>query len=291
MLNKPFTELRSYVAYLRSVEFPVLRRTEHDLATLKEDEDNVSARQIAGCVLQDPLMALKLMIHLQRNRGRTQNHDITTIERAIMMLGVTPFFRRFDTIPTVEDQLASHPRALLGVLKVITRAKRAAYYARDWALLRHDIDVDEVTVAALLHEVAEILCWCFAPDLIQAAFALQKANPGMRSAIAQKTTMGISIPDLQIALVREYELPELLITLMDGEHPDNPRVRTVQLACDLARHAANGWEDPALPDDFRAISDLLRLDVANVMQRVGVPPDAPVLAIGAQDPPADSAAV
>lgn len=279
MLSKPFTELRSYVAYLRSVEFPVLRRTEHELMALKEDEDNVSARQIAGSVLQDPLMALKLMIHLQRNRSRAQNHDITTIERAIMMLGVTPFFHRFGTLPTVEDQLANHPRALLGVLKVITRAKRAAYFARDWALLRHDIDVEEITVAALLHEVAEILCWCFAPDLVQAAFTLQKAHPGMRSAAAQKATMGISIADLQMALVREYELPQLLITLMDGEHPDNPRVRTVHLACDLARHAANGWEDPALPDDFRAIGDLLRLDVGNVMQRVGVPPDAAVQAI------------
>ncbi|WP_374603148.1 HDOD domain-containing protein [Niveibacterium sp.] len=288
MLTKPFAELNSYVLYLRSVEFPVLRRTAQELDALKDDEDNVSARQIAGCVLQDPLMALKLMIHLQRNRSSTQNHDITTIERAIMMLGVTPFFRRFGEIPTVEDQLANHPRALLGVLKVITRAKRAAYFARDWALHRHDIDVDEITVAALLHEVAEILCWCFAPDLVQQAFALQRANPGMRSSAAQKATMGIAIPDLQLALVREYSLPELLITLMDPQRTDNPRVRTVLLACDLARHCANGWDDPALPDDFRAIGDLLHMDVGHVMQRVGVPADAAVLRIGESPESPDS---
>ncbi|MCX9157987.1 HDOD domain-containing protein [Niveibacterium sp. 24ML] len=285
MISKPFKELKSYVAYLRSVEFPVLRKTAQDFDILREDDENISARQIAGSVLQDPLMVLKLMIHLQRNRGRQQNHDITTIERGVMMLGVTPFFRRFDKLPTIEEQLAAHPRALLGVLKVINRAKRAAYYARDWALLRHDIDVDEITVAAMLHEVAEILCWCFAPELIQAAYALQKNNPGMRSAIAQKSTMGISIADLQLALVREYDLPELLITLMDPANAENPRVRTVTLACDLARHAANGWNDPALPDDFRAISDLLRIDIGHVMQRVGVPPDAPVLSIA--EPPAE----
>ena len=284
MISKPFTELKSYVAYLRNAEFPVLRKTAQEFDVLKEDEDNVSARQIAGCVMQDPLMVLKLMVHLQRNRGRQQNHDITTIERGVMMLGVTPFFRRFDTLPIIEEQLAAHPRALLGVLKVINRAKRAAYYARDWALLRHDIDVDEITVAAMLHEVAEILCWCFAPDLVQAAFALQQANPGMRSALAQKVAMNISILDLQMALVREYGLPELLVTLMDAAHAENPRVRTVTLACDLSRHAANGWNDPALPDDFRAIGDLLHLDVGHVMQRVGAPPDA--LTPAAASPPA-----
>lgn len=279
MLSKPFTELNSYVAYFRSVEFPVLRRTEHELAELQTDEDRLSARQIAGVVLQDPLMALNLLIHLQRNRRRSQNHDITTIDRAIMMLGVTPFFTRFATLGTIEAQLAKHPRALLGVLKVIARAKRAAQFARDWAIQRHDIDTDEITVAALLHEVAEIACWCFAPGLMQNILELQKANPGMRSALAQQSVMNITMSDLQLALVREYELPELLVTLMDTAHSESPRVRTVVLASDLARHAANGWDDPALPDDLRSISDLLHLDPFILLNRLGVPPDSRLFAV------------
>lgn len=276
MLSKPFTALSSYIAYFRSAEFPVLRRTERELAELQEEEDRLSARQIAGVVLQDPLMALNLLIHLQRTRRSSQNHDITTIDRAIMMLGVSPFFARFGKLATIEDQLSGHPKALIGVLKVIARAKRAAQHARDWAILRHDIDVDEITVAALLHEVAEIACWCFGPDLMQNAFALQKANPGMRSATAQQATLCITMTDLQMALVREYELPELLVTLMDPAHAENPRVRTVVLASDLARHAANGWGDPALPDDIRSISDLLHLAPAALLHRIGVPPDSPL---------------
>lgn len=274
MISKPLLELGSYISYLRSVEFPVLRKTERELAALREDEERLSARQIAGVVLDDPLMALKLLIHLQRNRGRMQNHDITTIERAIMMLGVTPFFDRFGTLVTVEDQLAQHPKGLISVLRVIARAKRASSYARDWALLRHDIDVDEITVAALLHEVGEILSGCFAPDLLQHAHSLLRANPGMRSATAQRTALGVSLHELQLALVREYELPQLLVTLMEGSQSDNPRVRTVSLACDLARHAANGWDDPALPDDVRGGTELLRMSPAHFMDRIGVPPDA-----------------
>lgn len=284
MLTKPFTELSSYISFFRNVEFPVLRKTARQLAQLRENEDELSPRQVGAVIHDDPLMALKLLIYQLRKRGRNQNHDITTVERAVMMIGMTQFFDCFGDLPTLEDTLADHPKALIGCLKVIARAKRAMYYARDWAILRHDIDVEEITVATLLNEVAEILCWCCAPDLTEKAFALQRATPGLRSAAAQRAMLGVAIAEIQLGLAREFELPQLLIALMDTANAENPRVRTVTLATDLARHAANGWNDPALPDDFKAIGELLHLDHDALMNRLKVPADArPV-----ENPPADT---
>jgi hypothetical protein len=54
---------------------------------------------------------------------------------------------------------------------------------------------------------------------------------------------------------------------------DNPRVRNVSLAVDLARHSANGWNDPALPDDFKAIADLLRINHETLMRKLGLEVD------------------
>jgi HD-like signal output (HDOD) protein len=283
MLTKPFTELSSYISFFRNVEFPVLRKTARQLAQLRENEDDLSPRQVGAVIHDDPLMALKLLIYQLRKRGRNQNHDITTVERAVMMIGMTQFFECFGDLPTLEDTLADHPKALIGCLKVIARAKRAMYYARDWAILRHDIDVEEITVATLLNEVAEILCWCCAPELTEKAFALQRATPGLRSAAAQRAMLGVAIAEIQLGLVREFELPQLLIALMDTANAENPRVRTVTLATDLARHAANGWNDPALPDDFKAIGELLHLDHDALMNRLKVPADARP----DQNPPAD----
>jgi hypothetical protein len=62
------------------------------------------------------------------------------------------------------------------------------------------------------------------------------------------------------------------MTLMNEAQANNPRVRNVVLAVNLARHAANGWTDPALPDDFQAIADLLHLTPDAVMMRLGVDP-------------------
>ncbi|MEO6974856.1 MAG: metal-dependent hydrolase, partial [Gallionella sp.] len=47
-----------------------------------------------------------------------------------------------------------------------------------------------------------------------------------------------------------------------------PRVRNVVLAVNLARHSANGWNDTALPDDYRDIGELLRMPAEQVKASV-----------------------
>lgn len=271
MIAAPLNSIDSYIAYFSQTDLPVLRRTVRALAELRQREDEVSGRRIATVVLQDPLMTLRVLVYIEAHRRSAQNHDITTIERAIMMLGVSPFFEKFSDLPTVEDQLASHPRSLLGVLHVITRARQAATYAQDWARLRHDMDVDEVTVAALLHDAAEILCWCFAPDLMQQVSSRMQETPGLRSAKAQASVLGSPMHDMQLALVKAWRLPELLVTLMDDRNAHNPRVQNVVLATNLARHASKGWQDAALPDDYRDISALLHISYDQVLKRLDVP--------------------
>ncbi|MDB5816004.1 MAG: Histidine kinase [Rhodocyclales bacterium] len=271
MIEAPLTSIDSYIAYFSQTELPVLRRSVRALAELRAQEDNVSGRRLATVVLQDPLMTLRVLVYLEANRRSTQNHDITTIERAIMMLGITPFFDKFSDLPTIEDQLANHPRSLLGMLHVISRARQAAAYAYDWAMLRHDMDIDEVTVAALLHDAAEILCWCFAPELMYQVTQRMHETPGLRSAKAQRSVFGFDMHDIQLALAQAWHLPELLITLMSDRHGHNPRVHNVVLANNLARHASKGWSDPALPDDYQAIARLLHMSNEQVLRRLDVP--------------------
>jgi HD-like signal output (HDOD) protein len=271
MLKQALDSNESYIAYFTGREIPALRRTMRALAELREHEDRISGRSLAAEVLRDPLLALRVLVYLEAHRHHKQNHDITTIDRAIMMMGTRPFFERFGQLPTIEKALTEHPKALIGLLRVIGRAQHAAQWARDFARIRHDIDIDEVTVAALLHEAAEILFWSFAPELMQKVEQLKKDQPGLRSIVAQQTVLGVAIRDVQLALVEAWRLPELLVTLMDPNNAHNLRVHTVQLACDLARHAANGWDDPALPDDYTAASKLLNIKRSAVMQHVGAP--------------------
>jgi hypothetical protein len=69
---------------------------------------------------------------------------------------------------------------------------------------------------------------------------------------------------------------------------DRPRVKNVKLAVDLARHTANGWNDEALPDDYRMIQELLHIDHENLLRRIGAPKEH-ILAARNTEEPADPA--
>ena len=130
-----------------------------------------------------------------------------------------------------------------------------------------------MALAALLHDLAEILLWCFAPRLAIEIRALQSADKTLRSATAQQQVLGIHLFDLQLALCDAWQLPELLKTLMDDANAELPRVRNVVLAVNLARHSANDWTNPALPDDFYAIEKLMHIDRKTLLERLSLPDD------------------
>lgn len=278
MLKRPLDSLDEYVAYFTNQPFPVLKHTVKELDQMRADMSALNGRHIATVVLQDPMLTLQVLTYIESHRRQSQNHDITTIDRAIMMLGIEPFFRMFSNLPTIEDQLHEHPKALVGVLKVIGRARHAAHFAREWATLRHDMDVDEVTVAALLRDATEILCWCFAPELTLQVYTKQLADRTLRSVIAQRSVFNFTANEIQRALVKAWHLPELLVSFMDEDQINNPRVQTVKLAIDLARHYGHGgWDNAAVPDDVRAVSKLLKMRPEAVLHKLHVPADTPLV--------------
>ena len=278
--SRPVLDLEGWVAYFSQANIPVLRHTEQQLADMRTHAHKTNARAISSVILHDPMMTLRVLAYIEAKRSKTRLTDITTIERSLMMTGMEPFFNDFQNLPRVEEHLKGHPRALLGLLKVIGRARKAAQWAREWAIYRHDLDVDEISVATLLYDFPEILMWCFAPGLALQVTDRQRADRSLRSVAIQTEIFGVPLYQIKQALAEAWHLPQLLMTLMDPQNAEHPRVRNVKLAIDLARHSANGWDDAALPDDYQAIEDLIHMSHETLMHRLGL--DQPV-------PAADSA--
>lgn len=271
MITQPFQELTQWVSYFGQAEIPILRKTARQLEEAHAAIDSITGRSIAAIVLQDPLLAVRVLAYIQPFRGKHLRTEITTIGGAVMMLGVEPFFSRFNEPLTVETLLKNENQALLGLLQVIRRAQRASRYAYEWALDRHDLNAEEVALAALLHDLAEILLWCFAPHLALQIRAAQAADPKLRSTTAQQSILGIKLFDLQLSLCEVWGLPELLKDLMNDSQSQQHRVQNVVLAVNLARHSANDWHNPALPDDFSAICKLLHINLETLIERLGLP--------------------
>jgi len=228
---------------------PVLRATVTELARLESAQDRISSNDLANAVLRDPLMSLRVLCYLYRHRTRSQTQDITTIAHALLMLGMARFFREFSGLSLVEDCLASAPEALAAARAAASRARLASMFARDWAQQRHDIEPEQVMVAALVHDVVELLLLCSWPD----------GSPQI--SLSEQS-------ELRATLFTRLGLPGLLSELMlepDGAHP---RILNVALACSLARRCAQGWNDPAIEDELERVQRFLHISPAEVWERV-----------------------
>ncbi len=274
MEQQKITGLDEWIDFLSEVEIPVLKHTARRLQTLLQDKDKLSARGIAHVIKHDPLMTVKLLRYLQQNKRSSQDHEVVEVEQVLMMLGLEPSLRNIPAKPLAEEMLGKQKmEALICLLRVIHRSNLASSYAFDWAIHLNDLHFEEIRIAALLHDIAELLMWCFSPTEMLKIRTIQQQDKTLRSNVAQTQVFGFSLDELKSELVIKWSLPKLLITLMDGQHAKLERVRNVSLAVNLARHLANGRGDAALPDDYRNIAELLKLDVDAVIDLISAKSD------------------
>ena len=258
-LTDPLSGLAAWLSYFRSAEIPVLAETAEALEALRVHEDDVDASMLSSVIQNDPLMTLKLLAHVGSKRRPDAATGTETITSALVMMGISPFFQHFGAQPTVEDRLQDQPLALEGLLDLLKRAERARLFALGFAVHRADLDAGAIQLAAFLHDFAEMLLWCHAPALALKMSAAQRVDPTLRSASIQRSVLNIELDDLRQALMQDWRLPELLVHISDGKHPDHPSVRNVLLAVRLARHTMLGWDNAALPDDIDDIASLLNV--------------------------------
>ena len=260
--------IERWIQVMSAAQLPVLGQTLRQMSKLRANEDNVRPRDLSQVVLHDPLMALRVLRFLRDRQSARAMTEITTVEHAIMMLGVSPFFRTFSNLRSLDADLASKKGAMQGLIAVVGRARHAALHAREWARLRHDIESDEVVIATLLHDMAEMLLWYFAPSQAEDIEARLAADATQRSVDVQNAVLGFGLNELQLALAKAWRLPPLITSLMDDYRAERPRARNVLLAVNLTRHSNNGWEDTALPDDIDAIGRLIGRPRLEVKQRI-----------------------
>lgn len=292
--------LAEWVAELKSWDAPVLQRSIRELGKLARRVEQITAGEIADVVLHDPLMTLKILRLVNGTSRSRLGNEITTVEHAVMMLGVGPFFNRLSNLKAVEDSLQPFDGALPRLMQAMSRAHHAAWQARDWAIFRADMKSEEVFIGALLYDLGEILLWAYAPvQAMQIHTLAQRKKSSL--AQAQKEVLGFDSRKLQFALAEEWRLPELMQAFMHSENTVQPRVLGVTLAAKVARLAETGWHDPQLLANYEAIAGMMHMHLDEVVHMVhrnavlearhwdwyGVPPAAALLPMLPGDWPQD----
>lgn len=256
-LSRPLPSLAAWTDHFDQAEIPVLAASAELLEQLRANEDEVDAHLIGSSFASDPLMTLKVLRAAAALGRERRNNDAETITAAVVLMGITPFFRDFGPQPVLESWLDAP--SLSGAEAVLRRSGRAARFAIGFAAHRLDPDAPLLHDAALLHDFAEILLWCHAPALAAEIAHRQAADAQLRSHQVQREVLGIELSDLQQALMKRWHLPASLARVADDKGQPNAQELCVLYATRLARHTAQGWDNAALPDDIADVSRLLNL--------------------------------
>lgn len=252
--------VKQWAAYLEHLDLPVKGASKQTLLELEESrQDQLSARELACMLLDDPLFALRLLREANRRLPRRLARDITTPLGAVLALGTDQFRAQLLEAPEVDASNA-------GLLAAEAKASLAARVARYWGGLHHDLDPGELALAALLSNAGDLELWAFAPELPLKAEAELHAGRAARSIQAQQQVCGFAFRDLTLLLIEDLGLPELIRQLIRGD--ENLRARLARLAVDTARHLANGAGDPALPHDMNEAARLTGAQLPRVVEGV-----------------------
>jgi HD-like signal output (HDOD) protein len=265
------SNIATWIEFFKTADIPVLKQTARAINLLREDEDKVSARDITMAVMSDPMMVFKVLTYAQNHKGKNQLQDLIQVEQAVLMMGTYTFFNKIPASPLVEDALKQDISSLMHLLKLIVRSHRASRFAAEFAAHLMDLHAEDICTAALLRDLSEMLMWCFDPEKMKVIAKKQETDKTLRSVLVQQEVLGFKLTEIQNAVIENFKLPPLLSQLMDNEASDLQRVKNVRIAVNLARHSANGWDDAALPDDYKEVAELLHIDIARAKHIIGVP--------------------
>jgi|GEM_PF-1994057 len=251
-----------WAAYLVHQEQPIKAASKMALRELEiTGGDTLSAHAYAGLMLDDPMLALRLIKAANDRMPRRMARDITTPLGVVMALGTDALRRLIETAPEVSPDN-------VGFMTCEARYALAARIAAAWGALHYDMDASELAMAALLANAGEVELWAIAPELPQRALDELKSGRAERSEAAQRQACGFAFLDITLLLIDAWSLPQLIRQLIRGD--EGQRARLARLAVNTARHLSNGADDPALPDDMR---EAAKLTGATLGQVVAALPD------------------
>ena len=156
----PLVSLPAWATTLDWTGVPVLRASALAVQARARHADDADAHVLAEVVLRDPLLCLRVLASAAA-RQSPQATPVASVTAGLVLPGIDPFFRDCATLPILGDKLSLQARQ--EALAVVARSRVAARIAAAFAIHRQDEDVEEVHLAALLHEVGEALAGYFAP--------------------------------------------------------------------------------------------------------------------------------
>jgi HD-like signal output (HDOD) protein len=209
-------------------DFPAMSRTVRRVNSLA-GSDQSSASELAEAIMED-LALTKALLKLVNSAAYSQQHEVTTVTRAIVLIGLDSVrslvltMKLFDSIPASAD---------LELVKTrLATCFGAGVFSRMLARQVAPLMEEEAFICGLFHGFGELLIAYYAPEKMASIHRLMSTRdvPEARAAFA---VLGMSYSALGAAVAQELHFPEAVVASVRGPEPGktpSPGSRTELLA-------------------------------------------------------------
>ena len=255
------TGLGGWVQKLGDAGMPVFAHTARDISHVSDSRES-SAAELARVVLQDAAMTAKLLRVANSPVFNPMGKSISTVSRAVVVLGFQEVRSICLSIAVVESMLKGKQKQR--VAGEMARSFHAAVQARAFARKRKDKSPEEVFIATLLSHLGDMAFWAFAGDSAERMDTALRQRADDPPDKVQQDVLGFVFRELTLSLGREWKLGDLLEESLEGRVDKNPRAGSVLLGYELAVASEKGWDSPEVKKLVKRIAENLYLPAEEV---------------------------
>jgi HD-like signal output (HDOD) protein len=244
--------LEEWAELLRAEEMPIFSSTAQNIYSSLDDRHK-GVMDLATIILQDPSLTAKLLKVGNSSYYNPSRHKMSTVSRAIVILGVevirelTLACSFFESILTSANKERANQEIALAI--------HAAVQARELAIVLKDPSPEEVFIAALLHNIGQIAFWCSGNrqvTQIHDLIAKSSSEPGM----AEKKVLGFTLQELSKKLSKAWHLSGLVVEAIHQPESMDARIRNVQMGERICQALKAGWQSAEMDDCVRELASL-----------------------------------
>jgi HD-like signal output (HDOD) protein len=247
--------LEHWTSRLTQDELPAMSSTVQKITEIADNEESPMSA-LADIILQDAAMTMHVLRLTDSAYHIPRKNRQNTVSRALVMLGV-------DEVKSICLSVAVFdPLLKKGAHKELTKemahAFHAAVQARYMAMSCGDRSSEEVFIAALLHNLGDMLFWCFGGKQAEALHK-ELEKPGASRKQAERKVLGFELRELTSVLSKKWGLGALLEQSVSSRPTEDARLKAISLSHQFVQAAAEGWNSAELQKVLGEMSSLTGL--------------------------------
>ncbi|MBL8439266.1 MAG: HDOD domain-containing protein [Zoogloeaceae bacterium] len=244
----------AWVALIRDQNMPAFGATVAAVRDVTGDE-RATAHHLAQVILQDTALTTKVLKLANSVFYNPSGQSISTISRAIMVLGFDLMADIALGVSLVDAMLAGGVRGR--VVQEMARSFHGAVQARALAQMRRDTRAEEIFIATLLSSVGEMAFWCFGGEAAAELDAALTQDPSRPPEDVQLKQLGFRLRQISLGLAREWRLGPLLTAVLEERGRPGPEEQTTRYGSRIAVAAEAGWHSREMDGVLKELGDFV----------------------------------